>query len=73
MKFAAICILTDNAPRLASFYEKVLRETPKVDGSHYAFSKFSVWDNGNVVMSEHKNIQMMLSCCLLYTSDAADE
>jgi hypothetical protein len=45
MKFAAICILTDNAPRLAAFYQKVLQEKPQVDGSHFSFSKFALYDD----------------------------
>ncbi|MEA4833364.1 MAG: hypothetical protein VB118_12215 [Oscillospiraceae bacterium] len=61
MKFASVCIHTDNAPRLAEFYEKVLQEKPEVDGTHYGFSKIAVYDDGNVTMSEHKNMSIMLS------------
>lgn len=30
MKLCGVCILTDNAPRLAEFYEIVLKESPVV-------------------------------------------
>lgn len=61
MKFAAVCVYTNNAPRLAAFYEKVLNEKPKVEGSHYGFSKIAVYDPGGVNVVSDKNMSIILS------------
>lgn len=61
MRFEAICIYTNNAPRLAAFYEKLLREKPNVEGSHYGFSKIAVYDPGGVNVVKDKNMSIMLS------------
>jgi len=42
MKFAGICIETDNALKLAEFYKVVFQEEPVVEGNHYGFSKMAV-------------------------------
>jgi len=55
MRFCGVCITTDNAPRLADFYKIILQEEPFVEGSHYAFSKISVYDPGDVTMAKEKN------------------
>ena len=61
MIFQAVCIYTDNAPRLAAFYETVFRETPLVEGSHYGFNqaKLAVYDPGNTPVSEVKNMSVI--------------
>lgn len=56
MKFVGICITTDNAPRLAKFYETVFQEEPAVDGNHYSFSSISIWNPGNIQVVKEKNI-----------------
>ena len=61
MKLIGVCITTDDAPRLATFYEVVFQESPEVDGQHYAFAsaQLSVYDPGDVQVSEHKNMSLM--------------
>ncbi len=61
MEFRSVCILTDNAPRLAAFYETVLEEAPLVEGSHYSFAKaqLSVYDPGGVTVAADKNMQLI--------------
>jgi len=63
MEFLGVCITTDNAPRLAEFYTKVLTEEPFVEGSHYGFnrSRIAVYDPGGAVVAENKNMSIMLS------------
>ncbi len=61
MKFVAVCVLTDNAPRLAAFYTTVLREDPLVEGSHYSFndSQLAVYNPGNVTVPKDKSMSVM--------------
>jgi hypothetical protein len=70
MKFAAVCITTDNAPRLAKFYEIILQEQPLVEGSHYGFnnSHLAVYDPGDVTIGIEKNVTVMF-----YTEDLLSE
>lgn len=56
MKFGGICIETNNAPRLARFYEVVFQEKPFVEGNHYGFGQIAVYDPGDVTVANHKNI-----------------
>jgi len=56
MKLGGTCILTDNAPRLAEFYRIALQEEPFVEGSHYGFGGFVVYDPGDVTLAKEKNI-----------------
>ncbi len=48
MRLSGVCITTKDAPRLAAFYSKVLRQEPFVEGSHYAFGNLAVYDPGDV-------------------------
>ncbi len=61
MKLIGACILTDNAPRLAAFYETVFMEAPFIEGSHYSFEKpqLAVYDPGDVHVAKDKNISLM--------------
>lgn len=56
MKFGGICIETNNAPRLAEFYQSFLQEEPFIEGSHYSFKSIAVYDPGSVTVAEEKNI-----------------
>ena len=56
MQFGGICIETDDAPRLAAFYQIVLREEPFVEGGHYGFGKIAVYNPGGVKVAREKNI-----------------
>ena len=56
MKFAGICITTDNAPRLADFYKTVLQEAPVVEGDHYSFSQLAIYNPGDVKVAQDKHI-----------------
>ena len=56
MNFSGICILTDNAPRLAEFYKTVFQEEPFVEGSHYSFPSIAVYDPGDITVAKDKNI-----------------
>ena len=56
MDFGGICIVTDNAPRLAEFYKIVFQEEPFVEGSHYGFGSVAIYDPGDVAMAQDKNI-----------------
>lgn len=60
MRIDGICIETDNAPRLARFYEIVLQEKPFVEGSHYGFGKIAIYDPGSVTVPKDKS--MWLQC-----------
>ena len=61
MIFSTVCILTDNAPRLAAFYETLFRESPVVEGSHYGFTKaqLTVYNPGNVTVAKNKNMSVI--------------
>ncbi|MCL2056285.1 MAG: VOC family protein [Oscillospiraceae bacterium] len=56
MKLGGICILTENAPRLAEFYKTVFEEEPFIEGEHYSFSSIAVYNPGGVKAAEEKNI-----------------
>ena len=56
MKFGGICIETNDAPRLAAFYEIVFQEKPFVEGSHYGFGHIAIYDPGDVQLAMEKNI-----------------
>ncbi len=56
MRLGGLCITTDNAPRLAAFYQQVFQTDPLVEGSHYSFSSMSIWDPGDVQMAPEQNI-----------------
>ena len=61
MELCGICIYTDNAPRLAAFYEAVLREAPVVEGDHYGFdrARLAVYNPGQVRVATDKNMSLM--------------
>ncbi|MEK3878341.1 MULTISPECIES: VOC family protein [unclassified Paenibacillus] len=61
MKLCGVCILTDNAPRLAAFYEIVLKESPVVEGQHYGFdnAQLAVHNPGQVNVVNDKNMSLM--------------
>ena len=61
MKFCGVCVETDNAPRLAAFYQALLQEEPLVEGSHYGFSLIAIHDPGGVRVSEEKSIWLSFS------------
>ncbi len=56
MKFGGICIVTNDAPRLAAFYKLVLQEEPFVEGNHYGFGSVAVYDPGGVAAAKDKSI-----------------
>ena len=56
MEFGGICITTDDAPRLAAFYQKVLQKEPFVEGDHYAFGRIAIYDPGDVIAAKDKGI-----------------
>ncbi len=70
MKLCGVCILTDDAPRLAAFYETVLKESPVVDGQHYGFddAQLAVYNPGNVNVVNDKNMSLMF-----YVDDVSKE
>ena len=70
MKFGGICIETDNAPRLAEFYEIVFHEEPFIEGSHYSFGSIAVYDPGGVTVAKEKNIWLQ---CFVADLDAEYE
>ena len=70
MKFAGICIETDNALKLAEFYKVVFQEEPVVEGNHYGFSKMAVYNPGGVTVAKDKNIWLQ---CLVEDLDAEYE
>ena len=55
MKFCGVCIETNDAPRLAAFYQAFLQEKPIVEGSHYGFGTLAVYDPGDVTVAKEKN------------------
>ena len=61
MKLCGACILTDNAPRLAAFYQAIFQESPVVEGSHYGFdnAQLAVYDPGNVTVPQAKGMSLM--------------
>ena len=61
MKLCGVCILTNNAPRLAAFYEVVFQEAPEVDDPHYSFAsaQLSVYNPGDVTVVPEKNMSLM--------------
>ncbi len=70
MQLCGVCILTNDAPRLAAFYETVLREKPDAQGQHFGFSRaqLAVYNPGGVRVAEDKNMSLMY-----YVPDAAAE
>ena len=66
MNLSGICITTDNAPRLAEFYQAVFQTEPMVDGKHYRFCNFAIWDpDGNkiAVIEEQCNASSFCISC----------
>ena len=61
MKFGGVCIETNDAPRLAEFYEILLQEEPFIEGSHYGFGKIAIYNPGNVALSKEKNVWLSFS------------
>ena len=61
MKFGGVCITTDNAPRLVEFYKVLFQEEPDVDGGHYGFGMIAVWNPGDVIKTEYKNVWLSFS------------
>ena len=61
MKLSGVCILTDDAPRLAAFYETVFEESPVVEGQHFGFQRaqLAVYNPGDVAVAAEKNMQLM--------------
>jgi len=68
MNFGGICIITDNAPRLAEFYEIIFQKEPSVEGSHYGFGSVAVYNPGDVSVESPQNI--WLQC---FTADLDEE
>jgi predicted enzyme related to lactoylglutathione lyase len=56
MTFGGICITTNDAPRLAAFYQTVFQQEPFIEGEHYAFGSVAVYNPGDVSVPEQKNI-----------------
>ena len=56
MTFGGVCITTNDATGLVSFYQVLLQEEPIVDGDHYSFSKLAIWNSGNSEMKTCSNI-----------------
>lgn len=56
MRLGGICITTDNAHRLAEFYQRVFQKEPFVEGNHYSFDIFSIYDPGDTKVAEIKNV-----------------
>lgn len=61
MKLCGVCILTDNAPRLAAFYEILYQQPPFVEDQHYSFdsAQLSVYNPGDINVVKDKNMQLM--------------
>jgi predicted enzyme related to lactoylglutathione lyase len=62
MHFGGICIQTENAPRLAAFYQIVLQEAPLIEGSHYSFGPVAIYSPGEVAVAKDKNIWLQCFC-----------
>ena len=58
MNVGGVCIITDNAPRLAEFYKILLQEAPYVEGNHYGFGKLAIYDPGEKIVSNENHIWM---------------
>lgn len=56
MKLGGVCIITNDAPRLAAFYTSVFQMEPGVEGEHYTFENFAVYDPGDVKMAKDKTV-----------------
>ena len=56
MTFGGVCITTNDARRLAAFYQALLQEEPVVDGDHYSFSRLAIWNPGNSEVETRSNI-----------------
>jgi catechol 2,3-dioxygenase-like lactoylglutathione lyase family enzyme len=61
MELCGVCIFTNDAPRLAAFYEIVLSEAPVVEGQHYGFdnAQLAVYNPGNGTVVHDKNMSLM--------------
>ena len=61
MQLIGVCILTDDAPRLAAFYETVFQEAPVVESSHYGFqaAQTAVYNPGDVRVVPDKSMSLM--------------
>ena len=61
MKLCGVCILTDDAPRLAAFYEVVLKEVPLREGEHFGFvnAQLAVYNPGGVRVVPDKSMELM--------------
>jgi predicted enzyme related to lactoylglutathione lyase len=61
MQLSGVCILTDDAPRLAAFYETVFQESPVAEGQHFGFpgAQLAVYNPGGVTVAADKNMQLM--------------
>ena len=61
MKLCGVCILTNDAPRLAAFYEMALEIKPFAEGEHYGFdgAQLAVYNPGDVRVTEDKNMSLM--------------
>ena len=61
MKLCGVCIYTDDAPRLAAFYEALFEEAPLVEGTHYSFAtaQLSVYNPGGVTVPTDKSMALM--------------
>jgi len=61
MKLCGVCILTDDAPKLAAFYRAVLQEAPVVQGEHFGFAgaQLAVYNPGDARVVHDKNMSLM--------------
>ncbi len=48
MRLGGVCLTTRDAPRLAAFYQILLRKEPLIEGEHYGFGNIAVWNPGDV-------------------------
>ena len=69
MKLCGVCILTDNVPKLVTFYEKVLACKPTGNAIHTSFddAQLAIWNPGDVKIPKDKNVSLM------YFVDNADK
>lgn len=70
VQLCGVCILTNDAPRLAAFYETILCEKPFAEGAHYGFNgaQLAVYDPGDVKVVPEKNMSVMF-----YVNDVLSE
>ena len=63
MTLLGVCIYTDDAPRLAAFYETALEETPRREGTHYGFDRaqLAVFDPGDATVPPVKCMSLMFA------------